>query len=447
MPVIVLLALSAAGAHVTRAAATPPAFARAAVDSASIDDGASIDSGPVVSSVNPPAGPLAGGTVVTIDGSGFTGASAVSFGAVAAPSFTVISDIEITATAPAGAGTVNVTVSTPGATSPAGSSAQEYTYLSLPAVTGVAPATGPSTGGTIVTVTGTGFTGASAVDFGAVRAPSVTVLTDARLTAVAPAGATGPVDVTVTGPDGTSAVDGADRFTYASPPTGATVTMNAVSGVTPASVTLHATVLTGGSPITRCRFQYGDTAHYGRAVACVQSGGGSASSVAVSAVLSGLTPATRYHDRLSVTTAAGTRYGPDETFSTAQLPAVVAPLVGLVLQPVSGRPGVIGELLGVQGISGAVPGVSIVLRCVAGCARRTVLSIPLRGASATRREFTLAHPLALSAATRVEIDIAASGKLSRFARYAFAPAGASLAVHVVASGCLSAPTRVVRCPG
>jgi hypothetical protein len=72
---------------------------------------------PLVVLVTPPAGPAAGGTSVTIIGTGFTGATAVSFGGTAA-TFTVDSDISISATTPAqGAGVVDVSVTTPGGTS------------------------------------------------------------------------------------------------------------------------------------------------------------------------------------------------------------------------------------------------------------------------------------------------------------------------------------------
>lgn len=73
---------------------------------------------PVVSSVTPSSGPTAGGTSVVIGGSGFTGATAVMFGSVAATSFSVSSASAINATSPAeAAGTVNVTVTTPAGTS------------------------------------------------------------------------------------------------------------------------------------------------------------------------------------------------------------------------------------------------------------------------------------------------------------------------------------------
>jgi hypothetical protein len=83
---------------------------------------------PTVTGVNPNTGPTTGGTTVTITGTNLTGATAVMFGTVAATSFTVNSDTSITAVAPAeSAGTVDVTVTTPGGTS-ATSSADQYTY-------------------------------------------------------------------------------------------------------------------------------------------------------------------------------------------------------------------------------------------------------------------------------------------------------------------------------
>jgi hypothetical protein len=85
---------------------------------------------PAVTSISPSSGPLAGGTTVTVTGSGFTGATAVSFGSTAASSFTVNSDTSITATAPAATsvGPVDVTVTTPAGTS-AASAGDRYSYI------------------------------------------------------------------------------------------------------------------------------------------------------------------------------------------------------------------------------------------------------------------------------------------------------------------------------
>ena len=172
---------------------------------------------PTVTSILPTSGPVAGGTPVTITGSGFTGASKVLFGTVAASSFTVNSATQITAVSPAAAvsGTVDVRVTTPGGTS-AISPADKFTYVAPPAipiVTGISPKTGPAAGGTTVTIIGSGFTGASKVLFGTVAASGFTVDSQTQITAVSPAGS-GTVDVRVTTPGGTSVTSNADRFQY-----------------------------------------------------------------------------------------------------------------------------------------------------------------------------------------------------------------------------------------
>lgn len=54
-----------------------------------------------VTSVTPTTGPAVGGTVVTIKGTGLSGASGVTFGGTAGTAFSVVSDTEIKVTSPA----------------------------------------------------------------------------------------------------------------------------------------------------------------------------------------------------------------------------------------------------------------------------------------------------------------------------------------------------------
>jgi hypothetical protein len=82
---------------------------------------------PGVTGISPSSGPATGGTSVTITGTNFTGATAVRFGGSNAGSFTVNSSTQITASAPAGSGTVDVTVVTPGGTSATGA-ADQFSY-------------------------------------------------------------------------------------------------------------------------------------------------------------------------------------------------------------------------------------------------------------------------------------------------------------------------------
>ena len=83
---------------------------------------------PTVTEVAPNEGPEAGGTSVTITGTHFNEVTAVKFGATNATSYKVESRTSIKATAPAGTGTVDVTVTTAGGTSET-SSADHYTNL------------------------------------------------------------------------------------------------------------------------------------------------------------------------------------------------------------------------------------------------------------------------------------------------------------------------------
>jgi len=169
---------------------------------------------PTVTGLNPTSGPPAGGTSVTIFGTGFTGATADHFGTTAATGLVVVKSSTITADSPAGTGTVNVTVTTPGGTS-ATSAADAFAYAvaAAPTVTGLFPTSGPPAGGTLVAIAGSGFTGATAVDFGTKAATSLTVVSATTITAASPAG-TGTVNVTVITPSGTSAISAADQFTY-----------------------------------------------------------------------------------------------------------------------------------------------------------------------------------------------------------------------------------------
>ena len=101
----------------------------------------------------------------------------------------VNSATQITATSPAGTGTVDVTVTTPGGTS-ATSTADQFSYVAAPTVTAVSPTSGPAAGGTSVTITGTNFTGATAVKFGATTA-TFTVTNATSISATSPAGSCG----------------------------------------------------------------------------------------------------------------------------------------------------------------------------------------------------------------------------------------------------------------
>jgi hypothetical protein len=154
---------------------------------------------PALSGIAPGQGSTIGGTTVTLTGSGLTGATAVAFGSTAATSFTVDSDTQITAVGPAGTGIVSVVVTGPGGTS----NGIQFSYVVVPTLTAISPTSGPVAGGNSVTITGTEFSGPLTVQFGT-TATTFTVDSTTQITAMAPAGATGTVQVTVAGSGGTS---------------------------------------------------------------------------------------------------------------------------------------------------------------------------------------------------------------------------------------------------
>jgi hypothetical protein len=118
------------------------------------------------------------GDVVTINGTNFTGATAVSFGGVPAASFTVVSATRITAAPSASGASGAISVTTPNGTG----SRAGFTFAGVPTITSFSP-TG-ATGGDTVTITGTNFYGVSSVTFGGTAATSVTVVSPTQIQAV-----------------------------------------------------------------------------------------------------------------------------------------------------------------------------------------------------------------------------------------------------------------------
>ena len=214
---------------------------------------------PRLTGISLASGSVAGGATMTITGTGFSGATEVDFGTTPA-SFTVIADTSITATTPAvsSAGTVDVTVTSPGGTS-AASGVDQFTYVPVPTVTSLSPDNGPVSGGTSVTITGAGFTDVTSVAFGETFA-GFTVNGDSSITATAPAAeAPDTEDVTVTSIGGTSATGSGSIFTYTPAVTGFTPTVTRVAprfgkpgGGT--AVTITGTNFTGAGEV-----DFGDT--------------------------------------------------------------------------------------------------------------------------------------------------------------------------------------------
>ena len=215
---------------------------------------------PKVTSVSPPSGPLAGNTEITITGTSFTGATAVTVDGVAATSVTVDNTgTSITARTPIRltTGAVSVNVITPGGTS---DNNTLYSYTAaMPTVTSVSPASGLFTDNTSITITGTAFTGATSVTVGGVAATSVNVKSDTSIMAITPVGSAGTASVVVTTPGGTSSAPNT-LYSYTLPvPTvndlvgpsgGGTVTLTGTNFYDPMVVNLNGTPIAGTVTVT-----------------------------------------------------------------------------------------------------------------------------------------------------------------------------------------------------
>jgi len=171
---------------------------------------------PAVGAVAPASGPMLGHTPITITGNNFLPGALVFFGSASAEDVSVVSASQIACKSPSAsqASTVDVKVVNPDQQQATKASA--FTYLPPPAIASLSPASGPTAGGTVVTLFGSNF-----LNGGAVKVDNTTVgttLVDATsLIFTSPTHAVGPVDITVTNPDGQSDFR-ALAFSYLAPP-------------------------------------------------------------------------------------------------------------------------------------------------------------------------------------------------------------------------------------
>jgi hypothetical protein len=184
------------------------------------------------------------------------------------------------------------------------------------------------------------------VSFGATSAASFSFDSPTQITATSPAGS-GTADVTVTTPSGTSAVSGADRFTYnpsTPPPSSPVVLTGAPSVHGSGAAALEGSVNPQGLP-TNAHYEYGLDSQFRASGGPIydqstpsQNVGSDFSNHTVVASLSGLVPNALYHVRLVATNSAGTAVGPDATFTTKTDPPPPLPKLGgsFNAQPVKG---------------------------------------------------------------------------------------------------------------
>lgn len=192
--------------------------------------------GSAITSFTPANGPQ--GTVVTINGTGFTNVTAVNFGDQPAASFTVNSSTQITATVGAGS-SGNVRVMASGSELALG----WFSFVPPPpSITSFTPTT--AVDWATVTITGTNFTDVTNVTFGDKPAYMFTVNSPTSITATIREGATGNVVVTTAG--GSAAATG--TFTYINPPDIYSFTPNRAASLD--TITIQGKYLTGVTAVS-----------------------------------------------------------------------------------------------------------------------------------------------------------------------------------------------------
>jgi hypothetical protein len=188
---------------------------------------------PQLTKISPSSG--AAGAKITLTGTNLKTVTAVSFGGVAATNVKAVSDTSVTATVPASSGTVSLTLTSPGGTS-ATVTKGAFTY-SAPAIKSISPKYGADTGGKTVTFTGTNLGGVATVVFGA-RTATATVVSQTKLTAVAPVG-TGTVTLGANWAGGLVSAPASLTYSYAPAVTSISKRTGPAAGGTTVTVSGH----------------------------------------------------------------------------------------------------------------------------------------------------------------------------------------------------------------
>jgi hypothetical protein len=215
---------------------------------------------PAISGIAPASGVLAGGTAVTIDGTGFRGAVSVAFGGRTATDVSVNAPgTRITCVTPPGTQAAAVAVTVTSSLHGTVTRADGYRYNPLPQILAVAPASGPRAGGTALSIDGSAFVDVTSVQVGGVAATNVNVDPNGtRITCVTPSSATSGLRDVVVISSTHGAATAAGAFRYNDPP--------ALQSIAPASGPLAggtAVVLTGTNLFGALGVTFGNAAATG----------------------------------------------------------------------------------------------------------------------------------------------------------------------------------------
>ncbi len=301
--------------------------------------GTGIASAPTVTSISPASGPIAGGTSVTITGTGFTGATGVTIGGAPATNVIVVNATTITCTTPAGtAGARSVVVTTPVGANPANTL---FSFFSPPAVVFA----GSSVGGTSAIFAGnvTSDGGSPITERGMVFSVKAVnnnpIIGGTGVTKLSTTGTTGTYTITATGLSLMTNYDmkfyaiNAAGTSYSSIQNFTTTGLPSVTTPNASSITAFTAILNGsvssdgGASITERGFVLSVTSlnsdpQIGGANVTKLSKAGTTGGFTANA--SALLVGTGYSLRAYAINGNGTRYSPVVTFSTlAPVPLTV----------------------------------------------------------------------------------------------------------------------------
>jgi hypothetical protein len=163
---------------------------------------------PVLTAIAPNTGPASGGTVAMVTGDHFQDGVLLFVGRSPGTEVVVADPKMLTGTLPAGdVGSADVEVTNPDGQTTKLEVAFAYSDAddAPPVLSAVSPQAGTTAGGTVVGLSGTNFRPGALVFFGGRLATAVTTRGNTA-SATTPPGAAGVVDVSITNPDGRSAV-------------------------------------------------------------------------------------------------------------------------------------------------------------------------------------------------------------------------------------------------
>jgi hypothetical protein len=249
-------------------AGSPTVDAGGDIDAGPVTDGGTTGDGgvttPTITSVTPPHGPAAGGTVVVIMGKNFVNGFALEGGSEAAAATTVtfgtnqasptklsvVDDTTIQVTVPPGTvGSTDITITNPNGSGVCPHCFNYYGTIVLTAVTAPHPAQGTTLGGTPFTLSGSGFAEGQLVLIGGTEASNLVFSADGTsISGITPAGTAGSADVSVISPNASAFLRRA--FVYVAPMTITEVTPNGAPLAGAITATVSGTGFSSDSKVT-----------------------------------------------------------------------------------------------------------------------------------------------------------------------------------------------------